>query len=185
MEKAPLLKEGAQKVAPWLYGECACGTTIAGAMWIMNVVCCVFHLGLAVTSLMMGCSYPTDAPSCGSPTLTVYGNKLTWQGGTDPLVPEYEQLAEGYNLTWMTTWFFLLSALAHGVNKPLFFVIRLVAFPITYLSYSRERAALPSELMLAHAPLRVHALLSLAHFSLYGLMLKWGWGLLLSSGSSS
>ena len=78
-----------------------------------------------------------------------------------------------------------LSALAHGVNKPFFFVIRLVAFPITYLSYSRERAALPSELMLAHAPLRVHALLSLAHFSLYGLMLKWGWGLLLSSGSSS
>jgi hypothetical protein len=117
-EKKRLLTSGpfdGKKVPDWLYGECCCGNTIAGSLWIMNLVCCIFHTGLAIASLSVGCSYPAGAGSCGSPLLTLYGTKLTWQGGADPLVPTYEKMEGGLNLTWMTTCFFLLSALAHGL----------------------------------------------------------------------
>ena len=74
-----------------------------------------------------------------------------------------------------------LAELAQRVNKPLFAAIRLIGFPLTYLMYARDRAALPADLLLAHSPWHVHVPLSLAHAGLYALMLKWGYTLLLGS----
>ena len=52
------------------------------------------------------------------------------------------------------------------VNKPLFAGLRLVGFPLTWVAYARDRAALPLALRNAHAPLRLHVPLSLAHFAM-------------------
>lgn len=75
----------------------------------------------------------------------------------------------------------LLASFCRDVNKPLFVAIRLVAFPLTWFSYSSERLALPTALLEAQAPMRVHAPLSLAQLALYGLMLKWGYDMLVKS----
>ena len=72
-----------------------------------------------------------------------------------------------------------LCELARAVNKPLFFALRIIAFPLTYFTYAAERAALPPWLLAAHSPPSVHAPLSLAHLGMYGLMLQWGKTLLL------
>ena len=56
-----------------------------------------------------------------------------------------------------------------------------MAFPLTWFSYSSERLALPTALLEAQAPMRVHAPLSLAQLALYGLMLKWGYDMLVKS----
>ena len=74
-----------------------------------------------------------------------------------------------------------LASFCRDVNKPLFVAIRLVAFPLTWFSYSSERLALPTALLEAQAPIRVHAPLSLAQLALYGLMLKWGYDMLVKS----
>ena len=76
--------------------------------------------------------------------------------------------------SWLATW-------ARSLNKPLFLSLRIVAFPLTYLVYVRQRAALTPQLLASHAPLRVHGPLSIAHFAMYGLMLKWGYSLLLGT----
>ena len=57
----------------------------------------------------------------------------------------------------------------------LYFATRIVAFPLTWLAYARSRAALPEALLRAQVPASVHAPLSLLHFALYGLMLNWGY----------
>jgi hypothetical protein len=57
------------------------------------------------------------------------------------------------------------------VNKPLFVALRLVAFPLTWVQYAAERGGI--------VPLAVHVPLSCAHALMYGLMLKWGRGILL------
>ena len=77
-----------------------------------------------------------------------------------------------------------LAAIARYVNRPLFFVFRILAFPLTYVAYLQDRAMLPAELLDAQAPLRMHAPLSLTHLGLYALMLKWGYDLLLSGPSA-
>jgi hypothetical protein len=75
----------------------------------------------------------------------------------------------------------MIAAIAERVNKPLFFALRLVGFPLSWFVYARERAALSAAVIQAHAPFTLHVPLSLAHFAMYGIMLKWGQGLLLSS----
>jgi len=79
----------------------------------------------------------------------------------------------------------LQSPLLTRVNKPLFAVLRLVGFPLTWVAYARDRAAMPLALQAAHAPLRVHLPLSFAHFAMYGLMCKWGYTLLRPPKASS
>ena len=73
-----------------------------------------------------------------------------------------------------------LAQFAAIINKPAFFALRIVTFPLTYLAYVHDRRALSATLLEAHSPLRVHAPLSLTHLAMYGLMLKWGYTLLLS-----
>ena len=71
----------------------------------------------------------------------------------------------------------------HGLrslNKPAFFALRIVSFPLAYVAYAHDRSALSAELLQAHSPLHVHLPLSLTHLAMYGLMLKWGYSLLLS-----
>ena len=72
-----------------------------------------------------------------------------------------------------------LAAAAQRANKPLYVVLRMVFFPLGYLVYVRERSALPAALVQTQAPLRVHLPLSAMQWVLYGLMLKWGWRMLL------
>ena len=64
------------------------------------------------------------------------------------------------------------------LNKPLFVGLRMVVFPLTWVRYAQDRALLSAAEVAAHAPTRLHVPLSLAHAAMYGLMLKWGWGLL-------
>ena len=67
-----------------------------------------------------------------------------------------------------------VASLCATVNKPLFFVLRLIAFPASWFVYAHQRAQLPAELMAAHTPNIVHIPLSFAHLAMYGLMLNWG-----------
>eukprot|EP00322_Chrysochromulina_rotalis_P004973 CAMPEP_0115853000 /NCGR_PEP_ID=MMETSP0287-20121206/13282_1 /TAXON_ID=412157 /ORGANISM="Chrysochromulina rotalis, Strain UIO044" /LENGTH=274 /DNA_ID=CAMNT_0003307071 /DNA_START=24 /DNA_END=849 /DNA_ORIENTATION=+ len=73
-----------------------------------------------------------------------------------------------------------LALLMQWLNKPLFIALRIVAFPLTYAIYASERAALSPALMQSHSPFHVHAPLSAVHLMMYGLMLKWGYSLLLA-----
>ena len=72
-----------------------------------------------------------------------------------------------------------LALMQHLLNKPLFVVLRIIGFPLTWFVYARERAALPAAVIAAHAPPWVHVPLSLTHALMYGLMLKWGYTLLI------
>lgn len=69
--------------------------------------------------------------------------------------------------------------LLQRINKPLFVVLRLVIFPLTWFAYARDRSALPPAVQAAQLPMRLHLPLSLAHLAIYGLMCKWGHGLIL------
>ena len=71
-----------------------------------------------------------------------------------------------------------LGKLLGRINKPLFFALRVVIFPLTWMLYAQDRAALPAAALAAAAPTRLHVPLSLAHAGMYALMLKWGWNLL-------
>ena len=54
----------------------------------------------------------------------------------------------------------------------------MIAFPLTYFQYAKERAALTEAIRLAHSPLGLHVGLSGAHLMMYGLMVKWGYQLI-------
>ena len=71
-----------------------------------------------------------------------------------------------------------LAAWAERLNKPLFVALRLIGYPLSWVPYARDRAALPALVKAAHVPLALHLPLSCAHFVMYGLMLKWGHALL-------
>jgi hypothetical protein len=73
-----------------------------------------------------------------------------------------------------------LANVARRINKPLFVALRLLGFPLTWLQYYTERAALPELVRASAAPLALHAPLSCAHLLMYGLMCWWGRGLLLA-----
>ena len=98
-------------VPAWFYEENGlCGVTKASFLWWSNVVAMVFHLLLAVSSVIVA-GGPGDMDT---PKLTVYLTNLTWVANqTDALVPR-NQATEGLYLAHMVLWFFLLSALAHG-----------------------------------------------------------------------
>ena len=67
-----------------------------------------------------------------------------------------------------------------ALNKPMFVALRLLAFPATWFMYNQERAALPTLVRGASSPDWLHVPLSLTHGLMYGLMLKWGYTLLLA-----
>ena len=69
-----------------------------------------------------------------------------------------------------------VAALLERLNKPIYVGLRMIGFPLTYVVYARERAASPA--LLLQSPTHLHVPLSAMHFVLYGLMLKWGWGML-------
>jgi len=71
------------------------------------------------------------------------------------------------------------SRLFEWINKPLYFATRFIGFPFAYFIYHSERAALSRAEVLSESPLRIHLPLSIAHWVLYGLMLHWGYKLLL------
>ena len=73
-----------------------------------------------------------------------------------------------------------LAALTRQLNKPLFVVLRLIGFPLTWFVYRNDRAAQPAAIIASHAPQWLHIPLSLTHALMYGLMLKWGYTLLVA-----
>ena len=114
-DKARLLPPcGDGKCVPaWFYEQNndVCGLTRAAFMWWANAVCCAFHSGLAIAALAMGGANGGLA----TPKLAVYLTNLSWTpNATNSLVP-INVPADGLLLSWMTLWFFLLSALAHGI----------------------------------------------------------------------
>lgn len=101
-----------RRVPDWFYDETVCGLTIASFMWFANIVCVVFHLGLAFVTVLAATQ---NGSGMDTPKLTVYLTKLTWQANsTDALIPTNVP-QDGLLLAHMTVWFFLLSALAHGL----------------------------------------------------------------------
>ena len=101
------------KVPAWFYeeGGGCCGLTKAALLWWMNVVCAFFHTLLAITTVIVS---TLDGRSLATPTLLTYLTNLSWtDNSTNALIPKY-QAANELSLSWMTIWFFLLSALAHG-----------------------------------------------------------------------
>lgn len=77
-----------------------------------------------------------------------------------------------------------IGAVARHINKPLFVALRLLYFPTSWFPYAAERAALPAAVAAAHVPPALHRCLAVAHLAMYGLMLKWGSGLLRGARSS-
>ena len=74
---------------------------------------CIFHLGLALATVGFSTA---DGRSFATPTLTVYVTNLTWvANSTDALRPVFQKADTPLYLSTMTMWFFLLSALAHGL----------------------------------------------------------------------
>ena len=115
-EVKPLLRlthsSQTKRVPDWFYDETVCGITIAAFMWYSNIVCCVFHLGLAFAAVI---GATQNGKSMATPKLTVYLTQLTWRSNsTDALLP-VNVPQDGILLSHMTMWFFLLSALAHGL----------------------------------------------------------------------
>lgn len=102
-----------QVVPPWFYKEDGlCGITKASFIWWFNTGCCFFHTLLAITSVIAA---TRDGKGMDTPKLAVYLTNLTWTPNTTSmLVPSYQEV-EGLYLAHMTLWFFLLSALAHGI----------------------------------------------------------------------
>jgi len=103
-----------EKVPEWWYKEKVCGNLDKAAFfWISNAVCMIFHLGLALTTVFVSTA---DGRSFATPTLTVYVTNLTWvPNSTDALRPVFQKADTPLYLSTMTMWFFLLSALAHGL----------------------------------------------------------------------
>lgn len=102
------------KVPYWLYDreEDVCGLTKASFIWWSNLVCAIFHFFLAITSVVVATA---GGKGMDTPKLTVYLTNLTWQANsTDALIPVNEP-QDGLYLAHMTMWFFLLSAMAHGL----------------------------------------------------------------------
>ena len=103
---------GVREVPSWFYDEAVCGLTKAAYIWWANVLCMVFHLGLAFTTVVVA---TRNGKGLDTPRLTLYVTNLTWvPNSTNALVPT-NQATEGLYLAHMTMWFFLLSALAHGL----------------------------------------------------------------------
>ena len=104
-----------KKVPEWLYEEIDCGCrliTIAGFMWTSNIICCVFHLLLA--GIAMGAAF-RGGGGLSTPRLQVFLTELEWNANTTNALTPTNVPQEGLYLAWMTLWFFLLSALAHGI----------------------------------------------------------------------
>lgn len=120
LRNTPLKKSGGtaaegrlKRVPSWLYDkkEDVFGLTKASFIWWLNVVCTVFHLFFAITTVIVA---TRDGKGMDTPRLTVYLTNLTWQANsTDALIP-VNVPQDGLYLAHMTLWFFLLSALAHG-----------------------------------------------------------------------
>lgn len=105
---------GVRKVPAWFYAkeEDVCGLTKAAFIWWSNLVCAVFHLFLALTTIIVA---TRDGKGMDTPKLTVYLTNLTWQANsTDALIPQ-NVAQDGLLLAHMTMWFFLLSFLAHTI----------------------------------------------------------------------
>ena len=93
--------------------EDVCGFTKAGFLWASNLLCAIFHLGLAVATVYAA---TRSGKGMDTPRLTVYVTNLTWRANsTDALVPTYVVSGDGLMLAHMTMWFFLLSFLAHAI----------------------------------------------------------------------
>lgn len=60
------------------------------------------------------------------------------------------------------------------INKPLFVMLRLIGFPLTWFAYARDRVALAPAVREAMLPATLHWPLTVTHIGMYGLMLKWG-----------
>ena len=116
METEPFLKPLAQPniVPNWFYirDEDVCCITKAAFLWWANFVAMIFHIGLAVVSVLI--SIQGGTKTMATPRLSVYLTDLTWNpNSTDALVPTNVPV-EGLYLSWLTLSFFALSAAAHG-----------------------------------------------------------------------
>jgi hypothetical protein len=100
-------------VPDWFYTNRPCGMPTAFVLWISNLFCLFFHVGLAAFTVVRS---TTNGKSFNTPILSVYVTNLTWRADTaDALVPTFQKASQGLHLTAMTMSFFLLSALFHGI----------------------------------------------------------------------
>ena len=115
-EKKALMKGKEEvRVPEWFYKEIdcgCCGITIAGFMLVANVLCCVFHLILAIIAVSAAVS---GGGGLSTPRLQVFLTELVWNANSTNALTPVNVPQEGLYLAWMTLWFFLLSALAHGI----------------------------------------------------------------------
>ena len=99
-------------LSPWC-GDIPTRASLAFVMWVSNALCCVFHLILAGVTVVAATQ---NGKGMDTPRLTVFVTKLVWQDDSaNALVPQNVKSGEGLLLAHMTLWFFLLSALAHGI----------------------------------------------------------------------
>lgn len=86
--------------------------TKASFVWICNLVAFIAHVGF-FSFAFWGAT--RDGSTMATPQLKVHLTRLTWiPDSNDPLLPVYQE-AGGLYLAHMTIWFFLLSAIFHGI----------------------------------------------------------------------
>ena len=113
METDPLVQKALPKSVPaYFYNDKVCCITEVKFLWFANLVAMIFHIGLAVASVVVSTQGFTK--SMATPKISLYLSNLTWvPNSTDALVPSFVQI-EGVFLSHVTLWFFLLSAIAHA-----------------------------------------------------------------------
>lgn len=105
------------QVARWLYEDSGvCGFSKAGLLFWSNVLGLVVHLSLAIATVVVS---TWNGRSMSTPELPVYEVNLEYEmnltSGRMGLVPRLVQAERGLYLSHLTMWFFLLSAMAHGL----------------------------------------------------------------------
>ena len=102
----------------WLYTEPLplFGLSKAWFLWWCNAVAMTAHLGFAVVAIYVG----SKGGGMQTPVLSLYLEEVSWTERSSSSAqfdfePSFRQLDGGLQLAWMTTGFFLLSALAHAI----------------------------------------------------------------------
>jgi hypothetical protein len=89
MDTEKLLAPRPLSVPSWLYEETGwCGLTKAATLWWANAICCVFHIVLAIASIIVA---TLNNRTMATPELRTYLTALSWQpDSTDALIPSFE-----------------------------------------------------------------------------------------------
>lgn len=110
-ETRGLVEKQGPRVPNWFYLDPPmCGLHKAAFIWWSNVVCAIFHLGLAAATVVAATQ---GGKGMDTPRLTIYVTDLTWVSNSTNMLTPKNKAVDGLYLAHMTMWFFLLSFLAH------------------------------------------------------------------------